>query len=161
MANEVAAQSDLRRFPSAQRPGRGRQPRVDAKVMQQPLRVEREHVLFVQFLRLLERTVQQSHLLKIEWDGLRQRFRCDHGNSAPQRSCREAHAICKRAKGGYHFKIPKESRAIAARSWLWGFIFTVEVPQGVLAPCLAAAVPRWSSIPLGSSDRTTPPFPAL
>ena len=66
MSHEMSPHLALGVFPSAQRLGRGGNARVDAEIVQKPLRVETEQVLAVEFLGVLEGAVEQADLRQVE-----------------------------------------------------------------------------------------------
>ena len=79
MADEMPPHLALRLFPPAQRLGRGGQAGVDAEGVQQPVRVEAQQVLVVEFLGVLERAVQQADLRQGERFDLQGDFRRNRG----------------------------------------------------------------------------------
>ena len=70
MPDEVAPHLALGVFPPAQRLGRGGNAGVDAEGVQQPIRIETEQILVVEFLGVLEGAVQQADLRQGERLGL-------------------------------------------------------------------------------------------
>ena len=71
MAHEMPAQLAFGLFPSPQGLCRGRQPGREAEIAKQPLRVEREEILAIEVLGMLEWAVQEPHVAEIEGRRLR------------------------------------------------------------------------------------------
>ena len=69
VTDEMAAHLALGLLPAAVGSSRRGQPRIDAEGVQQPVHVQRQQILLIQVLRVLERPVEQAHLAK--WKRLR------------------------------------------------------------------------------------------
>src|SRR3989454_11251504 len=66
MAQAVTPQFDVRGFPAAQWPGRGRKAGSHSKIVQQPVRVQFQQVFLVALHRLAKRSVEEAYLLEVE-----------------------------------------------------------------------------------------------